>query len=122
MSGLDLCQFVRNNNPIACIFALTGYAHLFDLLRCRQAGLDDYFAKPVPLNVLLKTVKNGFERLGRWKCEDYELMGSPLARPGRPGVSPQSSTGAAVRLCRGDHPCSHATMSRRHDKRLATAG
>jgi len=74
MTGLELCQLIRKNHPTACIFSLTGYAHLFDLLECRHAGFDDYFAKWVPLDLLLKTVQDGFARLDRWKCQGHKLM------------------------------------------------
>jgi CheY-like chemotaxis protein len=73
MSGLDLCKLIRCQDPIACIFALTGYACLSDLLKCRQAGFDDCFAKPVRLSVLLKTAQDGFEKLDRWKSTDPAL-------------------------------------------------
>ncbi len=73
MSGLDLCKLIRCQDPIASIFALTGYACLSDLLKCRQAGFDDCFAKPVRLSVLLKTAQDGFEKLDRWKSTNPEL-------------------------------------------------
>jgi CheY-like chemotaxis protein len=73
INGLDLCKLIRNNDPIACIFALTGYASVTDLLECRQAGFDDCFPKPVRLTVLLKTAEEGFEKLKRWKSTNPEL-------------------------------------------------
>ena len=73
MSGLDLCRLIRNQDPIACIFALTGYTFSFDLLQCRQAGFDDCFAKPVRLSILLKTAKDGFEKIERWKSTNPKL-------------------------------------------------
>jgi CheY-like chemotaxis protein len=73
MSGLDLCRLIRSQDPVACIFALTGYVCLSDLLKCRQAGFDDCFAKPVRLSVLLKTAQDGFQKLDRWKSTDPAL-------------------------------------------------
>ena len=66
MSGVDLCKEIRATNPIACIFAMTGYRGLFDLVKCRSAGFDDYFQKPVPLDLLIETAKAAEARLKRW--------------------------------------------------------
>jgi CheY-like chemotaxis protein len=74
MNGVELCRLIRKNNPIACIFAMTGYVHMFELLECRQAGFDDYFTKPVNLQVLFAAAKEAFQKLERWKCDDYGLM------------------------------------------------
>ncbi len=67
MDGIELCRMVRRDNPIAFIFAMTGYANVFELFDCREAGFDDYFLKPLELQVILKTVESAFERLDRWK-------------------------------------------------------
>lgn len=66
ISGVDACREIRKNNPICCIFALTGYSKLFELAECREAGFDDYFYKPVKLSVLAKAVNDAFERITRW--------------------------------------------------------
>ena len=47
MNGLELCRLVRENNPMALIYAMTGYSSLFELSDCREAGFDDYFNKPI---------------------------------------------------------------------------
>jgi CheY-like chemotaxis protein len=73
MNGLELCKLIRQNDPFACIFALTGYACVSDLLTCRQAGFDDCFPKPARLTVLLQTARDGFEKLERWKSTNPEL-------------------------------------------------
>ena len=67
MNGIELCRQIRKENPIACVFAITGFGSLFDLADCRDVGFDDYFLKPVDLNVILKTAKNAFEKIERWK-------------------------------------------------------
>lgn len=67
MNGLDLCRRIRATNPMAQIFAFTGYVSLFELADCREAGFDDYFIKPVNLSTLLKAAKDAFDRLERWR-------------------------------------------------------
>jgi DNA-binding response OmpR family regulator len=67
MSGVELCRKIRNDYPLAILFAVTGYASLFELSECREAGFDDYFTKPVTLSLLLEAVNGAFERLERWK-------------------------------------------------------
>jgi len=70
MSGEELCWRIRKDDPIAIIYAITGYASRFELAFCRDAGFDDYFMKPVDLEVLLTATADGFERLKRWKEQE----------------------------------------------------
>lgn len=65
--GVELCKQIRKDNPIAVIYALTGYTSVFDLVDCRSAGFDDYFVKPVELQTLLRAVNDAVEKLDRWK-------------------------------------------------------
>ncbi len=69
MNGVELCKQIRKTNPMAIIYAVTGYASLFEVVDCRDAGFDDYFTKPVDLDILLKAAKDAFEKLDRWKKE-----------------------------------------------------
>ncbi len=67
MNGIELCMEIRRLLPIAVVFAVTGFASLFELAECREAGFEDYFVKPVNLKKLVKTAENAFEKLNRWK-------------------------------------------------------
>ena len=67
MNGVELCRKTRKDFPIAIIHAITGYASLFELADCREAGFDDYFIKPVDLEVLFKAAQDAFEKIDRWK-------------------------------------------------------
>jgi len=67
MSGVDLCRRIRQDRPIAIIYAVTGYASLFDLAECREAGFDDYFIKPTDIAILIKAARDSFDKLERWK-------------------------------------------------------
>lgn len=73
MSGVELCKRIRVENQIGIIHALTGYSNFFGLLECRAAGFDDFFTKPVQIKVLLKAAEEAFEKLERWKIDDYGL-------------------------------------------------
>ncbi len=67
MNGLDLCREIRKHWPWSIAIAVTGYASLFELLDCREAGFEDYFIKPVGLEELLAVAKNSFAKIQRWK-------------------------------------------------------
>lgn len=67
MNGIDLCRQIRETKPISMIFAITGWAPLFEIEECREAGFDDYFEKPLDMDILLDVVADSFKKLDRWK-------------------------------------------------------
>ncbi len=67
MNGIELCRQIRRDKPMAIIYALTGFASLFELSDCREAGFDDYFTKPAKLDDLFNAAAEAFEKIGRWK-------------------------------------------------------
>ncbi len=67
INGIELCRQIRKDNSIACIYAMTGFGSLFELSDCRDAGFDDYFLKPINLEVFIKTAEDAFSKLERWK-------------------------------------------------------
>ena len=67
MSGLELCERIRESNSISIINAITGYSSLFELVEIRNAGFDDYFRKPIQLDKLLSVINDCFERIDRWE-------------------------------------------------------
>ena len=69
MNGIELCRQIKKNNPTAIIFAMTGWGALYDIEECREAGFDDFFTKPVQIDVLLKAVDDAFEKLDRWRIK-----------------------------------------------------
>jgi len=73
MDGLALCRTIRLENPVGILYALTGYTDLFGFLACRKAGFDDFFIKPVSLEVLSQAAKDAFDRLERWNVDSFEL-------------------------------------------------
>ena len=66
MNGIELCRMIRKDKPVSIIYAITGWAGLFEVEECREAGFDDFFTKPVKLDVIFKAVENAFEKLDRW--------------------------------------------------------
>ncbi len=73
MNGLELCKEIRKNKPLTVIYAVTGHPSLYELADCREAGFDDYFNKPVPLNTLVKAAEDGFKKRDRWKQGRYPI-------------------------------------------------
>ncbi len=67
MNGIELCKAIKKEMPMAILYALTGYASLFELSDCRDAGFDDYHKKPVSISTLLEAAKDGFEKIERWR-------------------------------------------------------
>jgi CheY-like chemotaxis protein len=67
MNGIELCRQIRKTNPVAMIYAMTGWAALFEIDECREAGFDDYFEKPLDMEMLLSEVDQAFTKLDRWK-------------------------------------------------------
>ncbi len=67
IEGTELCRRIREDNPIACIVAMTGHTSLFELAACREAGFDDYFTKPFKLEEVIEAAQAAFARLERWK-------------------------------------------------------
>lgn len=72
-SGIDLCWKIRENDQISIIHAFTGYSTYYGLLECRAAGFDDFFVKPVEIDLLVKAADDAFEKLARWKVNDYTV-------------------------------------------------
>lgn len=74
MNGMGLCREIRKHNHVAIIFAMTGHVGLFELSDCREAGFDDYFAKPINVEFILKVACDAFEKLERWAKEGSLLL------------------------------------------------
>lgn len=67
MNGLELCRQIRKDWSMAIAFAVTGYASLFELHDCREAGFEDYFIKPVEFSDLFDAADHALRKLARWK-------------------------------------------------------
>jgi len=67
MNGIELCKKVKSRKPMSIIYAITGYASLFELSECLDVGFEDYFKKPVNISTLLKTAESAFEKVNRWE-------------------------------------------------------
>jgi len=67
VSGIELCREIRKRRPLAIIHAVTGWAALYEIEECREAGFDDFFTKPINLEALLKATGDAFEKLDRWR-------------------------------------------------------
>ncbi len=67
MDGIELCRKIRCNKPMAITYAVTGYASLTELSKCRNAGFEDYFSKPVELRIIFKAAETAFEKIARWE-------------------------------------------------------
>jgi len=75
MNGIELCRKIRKFKPVSLIYAITGWATLFEVEECREAGFDDLFTKPVKLDMLFKAVEDAFEKINRW-TNQYGTLGN----------------------------------------------
>jgi CheY-like chemotaxis protein len=67
MDGIELCKIVRKQWPMAIPHAVTGYASLYQLSECRDAGFEDYYTKPLKAADMRRAAELAFEKLDRWK-------------------------------------------------------
>ncbi len=67
ISGIDLCRCLKQESQMIIPYAVTGYASLYELTNCREAGFEDYFTKPVKLSILEQAADHAFRKLDRWK-------------------------------------------------------
>lgn len=67
MNGVELCRRISKEWPMAICYAVTGYASLFELTECRDAGFEDYFTKPAKISDLLSAAEHAFKKLDKWK-------------------------------------------------------
>jgi CheY-like chemotaxis protein len=49
------------------LYAITGYASIFQLAECREAGFEDFFKKPVNIATLRQNAASAFEKVERWR-------------------------------------------------------
>jgi len=67
VDGVSLCKIIHTQRPMSVIYAVTGYASLFELWECREAGFEDYFIKPVRLSMLIQAAEHAFMKQHRWR-------------------------------------------------------
>jgi len=67
MNGIELCKKIRQNRPLAIIYAMTGWGALFEVEECREAGFDDFFTKPMDTDMILQAVADAFAKIERWR-------------------------------------------------------
>lgn len=65
MNGIELCKEVKKDKPDTIILAITAYASLFEISDCLEAGFNDYFTKPVKLEIISEAVKDAFAKIER---------------------------------------------------------
>ena len=73
MNGIELFKQIKEDRSVAFFFAITGYTSIFDLVRCRQAGFDNYFAKPFNLELIVREIDHAFENIERWRGSQNQL-------------------------------------------------
>ena len=67
MDGIELIKRIKYLRPSGIFFAITGHSSVYDLLKCREAGFDDYFPKPFKLQHIVQATKDAFEKIERWQ-------------------------------------------------------
>jgi DNA-binding response OmpR family regulator len=67
MNGVDLCRKVHQDWPCSITIAVTGCSSIFELVKCREVGFEDYFSKPAGPKELLAAAEAAAKKLERWK-------------------------------------------------------
>ena len=73
ITGAELCKQIRKSNPLAMIYAFTGYTNYYNQMDCRTAGFDDFIVKPVDMGMLLKAVQDAFKKIESRKANESGL-------------------------------------------------
>ncbi len=79
MSGVELCEKIRRSFPLSFMYAMTAYVSIFALTECREAGFDDYFVKPVNIELFDRAAREAFAKIQRWSSKPGAA--SPVADP-----------------------------------------
>jgi CheY-like chemotaxis protein len=67
MNGIEVGRRIKQTRPLTVLYAVTGYATLFELSECIEAGFEDYFKKPMDLARLVKAADDAHEKITRWR-------------------------------------------------------
>lgn len=73
MDGIELFKRLKADRPVAFYFAITGYTSIFDLVRCREVGFDNYFSKPFKIDDLVRSLDYALESMDRWRIGQDRL-------------------------------------------------
>src|SRR5688572_2007364 len=99
-SGLDALFEYKKRQPQAIVIMITGNVQLEDTLAALRGGAYDFIAKPIRLNELQVTIRNGIEA-GRLRREVRQLRGEQTRRFGFDQIIGQSPAMAEMlRLAR----------------------
>jgi CheY-like chemotaxis protein len=66
MDGIELLTKVKAEDPFTFFIAMTGHWGFYELIRCREAGFDDYLTKPFENDVLAEAIFDGTKKVNRW--------------------------------------------------------
>ena len=90
MSGLDLVKMIRTDpqtpNPFVPVIMLTGHTHIDRVRQARDAGINEFIAKPVSVKTMMNRLMCG-DRKSAPLCAHQELFRSLPPAPGRCGIS-----------------------------------
>ena len=77
MSGVELCERIRRHYPLSFMYAMTAYVSIFALTECREAGFDDYFVKPINIELFDRAAKDAFAKIQRWSSKPGAVLTPP---------------------------------------------
>ena len=63
MDGLELCRKIKELDPGACVYAVSGYVSAYTPDQFRDAGFDGYFPKPFKMDLLLEACRIAFDKV-----------------------------------------------------------
>lgn len=65
-TGYDLAEIVRQDYPLTCLIAISGYVSEYEFMKCRRAGFDCVCQKPITMDELEHILGRAGECVERW--------------------------------------------------------
>jgi CheY-like chemotaxis protein len=72
MDGFELCRRIKKIDPVACVYAVSGYAEGASPGKFESAGFDGLMGKPVRFDMMFKSCQVAFEKIARWEKRNGE--------------------------------------------------
>jgi CheY-like chemotaxis protein len=63
LDGVELCKQIREIDPKAIVYALSGYITDYDTENLEECGFDGYLSKPAKIEVLQQAIEGAFDKL-----------------------------------------------------------
>ena len=67
MTGIEMIPKLKKINPLSQIIVMTGNSNLYNVMKCLELGVTDYFQKPFKVGEILESIEAIIYKVERWK-------------------------------------------------------